>query len=521
MAKAQENAPDLPSLTEALGIDATAAQEADEPISNQMNPNAPIQEQPLTKPTACGTGNVGDDTDLDGLNDFVESCLGTDPYYFDTDNDSITDTIEIAGFVLTNTLGITQTFYSNPFRQDTNEDGLSDDLEWPAPIGDAPSHDPDGDDVPNLWDADNDGDGVPDDVDLAPFSATEFNSDFSLRTSLNGSNYNGSQYIDIQVQPQNEDHLRLSLTEMDWPYDDVGSIQARDAAADDELTFSPVLKITTNNPPFESTWREYGITGSKKGNQYEIEVLLFPVSDAGNISAYQGRVYYSQFQLENIDWSKIEFVWVAFMETSLPDGSKSTIPVAEYTESSFRITGLEVTKSAPGKYAVFGTPASQTNHRPLANLLLGLEASFLSTTATDFNEIVDRFSNPATPITETWGIPAADIAVGLPDFQPLHMDHMLQKFSSSAATIRKLLADNSYDQSKMASVITILETQTGGNTMDSLGSISGNQLTFNLADIPLFTMRSVSLSHYTYQEWRVGLSHRCGCPEYADLHLPE
>ena len=65
-----------------------------------MDPNVPLQEQTLVDNVTCGTADVNSDLDGDALNDFVETCLGTDPYEVDTDFDGITDTLEVAGLYL-------------------------------------------------------------------------------------------------------------------------------------------------------------------------------------------------------------------------------------------------------------------------------------------------------------------------------------------------------------------------------------------------------------------------------------
>jgi hypothetical protein len=115
---------------------------------------------------ACGDGSPDEDSDGDGLNDFEEGCLGTDAYNADTDNDLITDTLELQ----TITLG-GQDWSSDPFQLDSNYDGMADFQEYPTSLGGtAPSWDPDGDNIPNTWDEDNDGDGVSDSIDLSPFS---------------------------------------------------------------------------------------------------------------------------------------------------------------------------------------------------------------------------------------------------------------------------------------------------------------------------------------------------------------
>ncbi|MCA9948026.1 MAG: hypothetical protein KDE48_00125, partial [Anaerolineales bacterium] len=424
------------------------------------------------------------------------------PFNIDTDLDGITDTLEIDGFVFTNTMNIPHTFYSNPHEFDTNRDGLNDNLEWPFPIGDAPSIDPDGDDLPNLWDSDNDNDGITDGSDMDPYTVTAYQPHFSIQTSLNGSTYNGHQYIEFQVQPQDESHLRLVTTELDWPYDDKGSLQAQDVTNQEEMTFVPLLKVVTNNVPSQELQQMYGVSVVNQGSSHIMYLDLQPIGDGGKIAAFQGKVAYGPGDLADINWSKVELVWMVMMKSTPPGATDptdyETVPVAEYAEPNFRFAGLEVTKSGTTKYGIIGTPAAQTDHRQLANLVMGLEGSFLATAVPDFDTIVGRLSTPTTPLTQTWGIPVNDIAVGLPPTQPTHMDAALQQPNDTYSTISTFLTDNSYNTSEMASVIMALEAEAGRDSLDGDAVIAGNTLTFNLANIPVAQTRSLTLSHYQY-----------------------
>ncbi|MCP5098454.1 MAG: hypothetical protein GY943_23130, partial [Chloroflexi bacterium] len=505
--KEREAALAPPTLFEALGFEEEVSEGNEEIISlesNEFQANVPAQQQ-LSNSTSCGSGDPNTDTDFDLLNDFVELCLGTSPYTFDTDEDGITDTLEINGFVFTTTQNIPLTFYSNPHEFDTNKDGLDDQSEWPQPVGLAPSIDPDGDDIPNLWDDDNDGDNIPDHQDLDPFSVTDYQPNFSLATGLNGSTYDGYQYIDFQVQPQDESHLRLITTMLDWPYDETGSIQARDVANLSEVTLHPVLKVTTNNAPWTGLQNDYGITVERIGprynpSHYEMYINLLPVSDGGHITAFSGRVAYGSNDLEDINWSKIELIWTVLMETSAANGSSRTkvVPIATYTEPNFRFAGLQISKNAAIDFAVMGTPTEpQTDHRQLANIVMGLEGSYLSAGSPDFDEIVNRISTPTTPISQTWGVPAANIAIS--SSEAPHWDATLAGPNASATLISQFLANNNYDTTEMASIIMATETEGGVNSLDGLTSVSGSSFTFNLADIPVQTMRGVSLSHYEWQ----------------------
>ena len=490
-----------PTLFEALGVadevDAVSA-ETNLTTEPEFQANTPlIQQQTLIDEDACGAGDVNEDTDADGLNDFVEICLGTDPYYFDTDLDGITDTVEINGF----TFG-THTFYSNPHEIDSNGDGLSDAEEWPAPYGSAPAHDPDNDSIPNLWDADNDGDGILDELDMAPFSVSAYQPNFVIRTGLNNSTFDGYQYIDIQLQPKDASHLQLMTTALDWPVDTEGTLQAHDVANTDEITFHPTLKIQSNSAPNGELREAYSVTAESKNGGYLMQLPLFPVTDGGQIVAFQARVAYEPGKLNDINWSSVEMAWIAFMENNQPNSNRTdVVPIAEYIEPEFRLTGLEVTKSGTTKYAILGTPTNQTDHRELANLLSGLEATYLQAAAYDFETMLTRFTEPTTPISETWGVPVADIAVATPQYgQPRHMDEAFSGDSDSHTTIRRLLNDpaNNYNQSEIASLIMMMELDLGSATLDSLNDISGNTFTFNLADISLMKSRAVNLGHYTH-----------------------
>ena len=119
----------------------------------------------------CGDGSPDEDFDQDGLSDFDEGCYGTDPYEVDSDGDTITDTLEI--LPIPDVAWEEQHRTSNALNADSNGDGLPDGVEWPAPFGEAPGWDPDGDGIPNTWDYDNDDDGVPDSEDLSPFATDD------------------------------------------------------------------------------------------------------------------------------------------------------------------------------------------------------------------------------------------------------------------------------------------------------------------------------------------------------------
>lgn len=98
---------------------------------------------------------TGTDADGDGLNEFLESALGTDINDADTDNDGLCDgPIAVSGICVAgedlNANGVVDADEVDPTLADTDDDGLNDDVD-PEPLtpnitpGDvAPSADPDG-----------------------------------------------------------------------------------------------------------------------------------------------------------------------------------------------------------------------------------------------------------------------------------------------------------------------------------------------------------------------------------------
>src|SRR5207302_1897924 len=67
----------------------------------------------------------GTDTDADGLTDFTEVRIGTSEVLSDTDEDGLPDNMEVNGFTMGG-----QTWYTNSDATDSNNDGISDFLEW-------------------------------------------------------------------------------------------------------------------------------------------------------------------------------------------------------------------------------------------------------------------------------------------------------------------------------------------------------------------------------------------------------
>ncbi len=164
-----------------------------------------------------GTDQKNPDTDGDGLKDGNEVFdLGTDPKDADTDGDQILDGIEVVGFEVN-----TQTWYLDPLNSDSNGDGLTDGAEctFQGTTFDS-CGDRDNDQIPDVWDDDNDGDGVPDLVDLDPFTSTAALDNNTLNFKLAHLTLHKPTFVDFQLRPQNPDHLWYTLNVLDWPSDD-------------------------------------------------------------------------------------------------------------------------------------------------------------------------------------------------------------------------------------------------------------------------------------------------------------
>jgi uncharacterized repeat protein (TIGR01451 family) len=215
--------------------------------------------------------DTGVDSDADGLTDYQEDMLGTSssaldededgvPDGRDSDGDGVGDAAEVVGFEYNS-----HRYYTDPLKSDTNQDGLSDGLEWNHPATAHATWDLDGDGQPDTFDRDNDGDGVPDNIDLSPYinPTNTFTpaSPFALR--INGLSANQLTYVEFQLRPTNENHLRYAFNVMDWPSDNAGQMQDLDNATfydanpslaanpnrNGDVKLIPMLEIRTSGVP--------------------------------------------------------------------------------------------------------------------------------------------------------------------------------------------------------------------------------------------------------------------------------
>ena len=461
----------------------------------------------------CGSGDPNTDTDGDGISDRDENCLGTDYAHADSDRDTITDTLELDGIEWP--AGSGQMWYGDPFKADTNDDGLLDAYEWPEPYGAAPEWDIDGDGVPNPWDDDSDGDGVPDGVDLTPYVYTEYVESFPLSTQ--SGEFDGYQFIEIQVQPQNPDHLRYSLSTLDWPYDAQGQIRDLDNSTED-LRLTPLLEIKTDVAPDKALAAEYGVTVFENADDaeyaYTLYAALFPMDDGGRITAFAAKVAYEPEKLDEIRWEETRLVWIAQMQndTWSPFAWEAgwrrrhiiveTVPLNTYVDT-FRVTGLQISIGREFESAILGAPQAPNDDRALFQAALAVGATFMSYQTPTLGEVIERFANadPNADPLHTWGLHPADVAEDAPVTYANRDEGMIE----TNHRLRDFLERHGYGHDSHPSLLTLMQEQIGVWAMgEGMSAEIPADFNLNLNNVALATQRTVKLTTYEYEarDWQ-------------------
>jgi len=202
---------------------ANSATNADNWATTTQSPNLSIAQSPNLQ-SVLPTDN-GVDTDGDTLSDFVEQRVGTDPVIADSDSDGLRDNLEVRGFTFGG-----KSWYLNPNALDSNNDGQGDVLEWGLNTNGTvltTPQDTDADGTPDLFDNDNDNDGVADRRDLSPYVAnsTIFGENAPLQLRLDNLTANKPAFVEFQLRPQDPKHLWYAFNVLDWPQDSAGQVQ--------------------------------------------------------------------------------------------------------------------------------------------------------------------------------------------------------------------------------------------------------------------------------------------------------
>ena len=489
------------SIADALGLAVPA------PSAQQQAVDRIVQKYQRVHTSAptlaqCGGGTPGVDSDHDGLTDQQELCLGTDPYNPDTDGDGVSDYQEVVGFDCDG-----KHWTTDPLNADSNHDGIPDGQQWPDPNNVAGTCDPTHSGVPKVWNNDNDGDGVPNSIDLSPQAATPYTTTFNLQMYY-GSPVTDTTYVEIEVRPQNKAHLQYSLTALDWPdSDNQGQIQDLNNSKND-LRLIPMLEVQTNitNTLWASKYG-YTVRPSRNGG-YLLYVPVQPISDGGLNQAFYGKVAYAPSELaqdQQISWN-VRLVWMVEVQNDQYDlGScVTTITVGNptptysdcrvvettpqivqiYRDESFSVTGLKITRSRGFESLVFGTPQYPTEDNYLFQTAFSLSDIFLNyqqvqtqTHASALQEFAYRFSQPGTPTGLRFNLPNT-VTVAMSDTVSSHFDEGLSALNQTG--IPQFL-ENYY-------------AQPGQNCSDASG-------TFTCATIGLateYTLASHDLSELQY-----------------------
>ncbi|HHJ07220.1 MAG TPA: hypothetical protein ENK24_06945, partial [Anaerolineae bacterium] len=265
-----------------------------------------------------GTDPNDSDSDGDGLSDGDEVLrLATDALAKDSDLDQIPDNLEVIGFEMNG-----KHWYSDPNNADTNNDGILDGVECPARTEtgatvDTLCRDADSDGTPDIFDADNDGDGVSDRIDLSPFSAVgsvdhPFTANNPFQLTVDNLDANNPVFVDLQLRPKNPKHLTYALNVLDWPSgDEAGQIQRRlgnhstfaSAAADAQIAANPSLQngdmrlipmleaeIPWQNAPLTKTLAAVAVNLHGEDITPQFPEPLYPVWLTASVKMYQSNV---------------------------------------------------------------------------------------------------------------------------------------------------------------------------------------------------------------------------------------
>ena len=217
--------------------------------------------------------------------------------------------------------------------------------------------DSDGDGTPDLFEDDNDNDGVPDRLDLSPFSRIPSLTDASpFQLTISNMTAGLPTIVDLQLRPQNPNNLWFAGNVLDWPQDNQGQVQdidgytyadyavannltvgENDSFGDLKLMLMLEMRIPTNsaNLPSEEILQAYQVLYNDLNAASTERTLYLPltiVSDqkTGQRLAFAARMRYERGTAQEtwLNPHELRLVWTVQMLQDLPctpdDGS--TIP---------------------------------------------------------------------------------------------------------------------------------------------------------------------------------------------------
>ena len=389
------------------------------------------------------------DTDGDALTDFVELRVGTSTAIADTDGDGLNDNVELNGFSFGG-----QTWYTNPDNVDSNGDGISDAIEWGFNTDGTRRSTPldtDGDGFPNLFDPDNDNDGVPDDKDLSldVKGATAYSEAAPLQLTLNGLTANKPTFVEFQLRPQDAKQLWYAFNVLDWPQDSAGQVRDIDGLtyadyassqgraadiheANGDLKVVPMLEIRVPNNganlPSQADLTPFNISVNNFTTDGATKVAYVPLSlvtdeKTGQRVAFSGQMRYQPTG----SWPsahQVRLAWVVQALVDLPcdkatdtsadcqaDGYRNNVPqMIQSYYGGWTLSGLNVREEHGTDMAiVYEDPAIDPNKKDdqaLWALSYALDGQFVvardnnsdsvrDLKLADFSARFDRDNNPS------------------------------------------------------------------------------------------------------------------------------
>ncbi len=410
------------------------------------------------------------DEDGDGLPNGYELRLGANPFNTDSDLDGLTDHQEVVGTVCSwvgfapgsdvITQVYTSTIQTNPLLADSNSDGLRDGDEfgngecWYRNVAQNGR-------IPAPWHDDNDLDGVPDGIDLSPFSRSgelggvgdyyDWNDPYTVEKkrvyfSNPGANLNFESidslagapvraypfYVELQVRPTAPELLRAAYkSSLVWPIDTEANIRnlgegdealwaslfaGQDMRTSGRLQVVPFLQVAIQQAdlPSGDAMRLYGITATKATTcsvncTYQMILPLTPVERNGQVFALQTKALHD-FVTGDTNlfrrWRDVRLKWAVQGEVlraneqgNYRPGPGGSHGIIVY-DTPYVITGLQTQRQAGAEMfvaAAYQTAGQLFDDGPISLLRAGMEAQFLSGRLT-LEQIGDRFNSlNATP----------------------------------------------------------------------------------------------------------------------------
>lgn len=449
------------------------------------------------------------DQDGDGLPNGYELKLGTNPFARDSDLDGLSDGKEVRGFPCKLDEDTSYNVETDPLNPDSNYDGLRDGDEFDrgqCRFGSGSR--------PYPWDDDNDGDGVPDGLDLSPFTKSDklgepngANMTFEL---VHGSPFamREMQYFEVQVVPVNYGTLQYAYkSALEWPVDDKGLIQHNPITTTGDLRLAPFLQVRVEEDDLPSirAMSQYGISVTQvTTGVFDMVIPLAPVERGGRVYAFQAKVFQDRHEQDNvIRWRDMRLKWALQGDVLRPDESGQMVRsetgsygLVVYDEPYY-ITGVQASRQAGASSIVAGAkpkPGQPLGAGPAALLRAGLEAQFLSGRLS-LTDIYNRFNYPsAATITETWGITQSFKVSPPQEFH--HLDEML--LTTNVTTTRSILNSLYPSHAYTPTLVIATEQRTAALNVDELYEPDLADLTLTLCLKQIATSRTLKLATYRW-----------------------